>query len=200
MTEEIQGGPYVIEVQDVERFHWETGEEDYDYPYEVSKEVTKYRYWEDAVKRMFGRPYLRRDGYATICEDENNVFRIEYDEGGTTEYVLHKWDGFEKCRKVEWVIEKGSEKWTVHSNDEMYSVLESYLGKGARIYWKDGWAGVFGYAEDKDDHSHYDILVKCNTKWLYGKEYLDKVEARERQDEDIDEPKPKRRKPAVNNE
>lgn len=167
-------GEYVVEVIDVQETSLTTWEEtsENEQPIVKKKELISFKHWEDAVEYMLTVPYIRREAYSSESETDDKIVRMEYDEGGTTYFILHKWPEFEKCRDVEYTIKHGSEQWKVHSKNECMSILNSALGEGCHIYWKDGYPGCFGWAERSDGTVDYDWEITREEKWKYGEEYL----------------------------
>ena len=178
MQKEIKvKGPFVIDIYEVETWNDVLLEEDREHPFIERTEKLKFKNWEDAIRFLYFKPYIRRDAYAGMFETKDEVVRYEFDEGGSVSFALHKWDGFEDCRKQEFIIKHGTEEWTVHSNEEKDKVLEGLVGEGASIYWKDGWVDHYGWACDKDDNVYDNIFIEHHENWQFSDKYKERFES-----------------------
>lgn len=177
--------PYVVEVTDNVCYNEDTGEIDNDTPVYVTNETLRFARWEEAVA-YFYQWRIRRDfcyGH-NFLEDSKTVNRFEIDEGGYTEYTLHKWPGFEECRKVRYIVDKDNTKKEFGSYDAMLEWIHDEFGPKGYIYWKDDSAGRLGWVRDTNgeetDWTVFNYSEFIETE--YFKERNEKVKKRVAED------------------
>lgn len=200
---EAEGCPYIVDVVDYDYWNNGVGDPQRQESQVVSIESKLFRHWEDAVDFFFScriqRDFCFGDNFK---ETEELITRWEMDEGGETYYTLHKWPGFEECRKVAYVVENEDTKErlaALSSYNGLIEYLKSNYGEGAYVYWWDDTAGAWGYV--KSDIGDTKIRVENHTGWKeteYSKsrksrddrkfeEYAAKVDEVLKEEEDKDE-------------
>lgn len=196
--------PYVVEVEDYEFYNNKTGEYEYGVPVYISKREVMFPHWEDAVD-FYDRGTIAR----AICsgdnfnEDENTISFWVDDEGGQTYYTLHKWEGFEECRRVLYIIEKNGVKEEVHSYNELVKKTKELGGEKAYVYWDDGTGGRFGDIVIRDGEMSIKRIasVESKTRWYMTdywreKEKLEKEKAKRERERKEEAPKVVKKRPS----
>lgn len=180
--------PYVVEIVDNECYNQKTGELE-ETPVYVSEETLRFHRWEEAVSYFFQWRIGRDFCYGmNFVENSKCISRMEFDEGGYTEYHLHKWPGFDDCRVVKYTLERDNsgEKKEFDTYEGLNEWIRSEFGKDAFVYWKDDTAGRVGWVKDSNGGST-DWIVFNDSHFIetgYSKERREKARKR---DEEIQE-------------
>ena len=160
--------PYVVEIVDSQTYNLETGVEE-ETPVYVSIEHRRFKHWEEAVDFFYKIRITRDFCYGdNFKEYEDKILRWETDEGGLTEYYLYKWEGFDQCRKVEYMFTHDDETETIYSLSDLDKRVKELYGDDAYVYWHDDTGGYFGgvhsptrngYSEDAKIYNHTDWIT-----------------------------------------
>ena len=111
--------------------------------------------------RYFFSPRKRRDFcYGENYLQTNDVMEIyEQDEGGTSTYILYKWEGFDDEIKFRYTARNQSTDEVTKDMD--WKALKQYCDRmNAYVYWEDDGYGHIGHLKNRSTEEDIDIEIE----------------------------------------